>query len=131
MLRAVQEPDDAPDQLGHGSLASSSSPLHPPQPRGQLSKRGRHREAAVFLPELRELAAAHGGALDRLRLRWVEGRVTAGLGEHERARQLFTSIRQAFLDDRNPFEAAFQEAAHREAATAELAREVAASLTRV
>lgn len=141
-----------------------------------LSKMGRHREAADLLPELRELGAAHGGALDRLRLRWVEGRVAAGLGEHERARQLLSSVRQAFLDDRNPFEAAlatldlvvshleeghtaevrvlademvavfrahdvprealaavllFQEAAHREAATAELAREVAASISRV
>jgi hypothetical protein len=45
-----------------------------------LSKMGRHREAAVLLPELRELAAAQGGALDPLRLRWVEGRVAAGLG---------------------------------------------------
>jgi hypothetical protein len=95
--------------------------------------------------------------------------------EHERARQLLGSIRQTFLDDGNPYEAAlatldlvvshleegstaevralademvavfrahnvpreslaavllFQEAAHREAATAELAREVAASLAR-
>jgi len=101
--------------------------------------------------------------------------VAAGLGDHERARQLLGSVRQAFLDDRNPFEAAlatldlvvshleegntaevrvmadesvtvfrdhniprealaavllFQEAAHRDAATAELAREVAPSLTR-
>ncbi len=140
-----------------------------------LSKMGRHAEAADLLPELRELAAAQGGALDRLRLRWVEGRVAAGLGEHERARQLLGSVRQTFLDDRNPYEAAlatldlvvshleeghtaevrlladqmvavfrdhniprealaavllFQEAAHREAVTAELAREVAATLTR-
>jgi tetratricopeptide (TPR) repeat protein len=140
-----------------------------------LSKMGRHKEAADLLPELRDLAAAHGGTLDHLRLRWVEGRVAAGLGEHERARQLLSSVRQAFLDDRNPFEAAlatldlvvshleeghtaevrvlademvavfrahdvprealaavllFQEAAHREAATSELAREVAASISR-
>jgi tetratricopeptide (TPR) repeat protein len=140
-----------------------------------LSKMGRHAEAADLLPELRELAAAHGGTLDHLRLRWVEGRVAAGLGEHERARQLLGSVRQTFLDDRNPYEAAlatldlvvshleeghtaevrvlademvavfrshnvprearaavllFQEAAHREAATAEFAREVAESLTR-
>lgn len=137
--------------------------------------KARHKEAADLLPELRELAAAQGGALDRLRLRWVEGRVAAGLGDHERARQLLGGVRQAFLDDRNPFEAAlatldlvvshleeghtaevrvlademvavfrthnvprealaavllFQESAHRDAATAELAREVAASLTR-
>jgi hypothetical protein len=136
---------------------------------------GRHKEAADLLPELRDLAAAHGGALDHLRLRWVEGRVAAGLGEHQRARQLLTVVRQTFLDAGNPYEAAlatldlvispleegntaevralademvavfrahnvsrealaavllFQEAAHREAATAQLAREVAAALTR-
>jgi tetratricopeptide (TPR) repeat protein len=135
-----------------------------------LSKMGLHKEA-----ELRELAAAHGGALDHLRLRWVEGRVAAGLGEHERARQLLGSIRETFLAEGNPYEAAlatldlvapyleegntaevrilademvavfrahnvprealaavllFQEAAHREVATAKLAREIAASLTR-
>jgi tetratricopeptide (TPR) repeat protein len=140
-----------------------------------LSKAGRHREADALLPDLRELAAAHGGALDRLRLRWVEGRVAAGLGEHEQAQQLLGGVRQTFLDASNPYEAAlatldlvvshleeghtaevrtlademvavfrahnvprealvavllFQEAAHREAATAELAREVAASITR-
>jgi tetratricopeptide (TPR) repeat protein len=140
-----------------------------------LSKMGRHAEAADLLPDLRELAAAHGGTMDHLRLQWVEGRVAAGLGEHERARQLLDGVRQSFLDARNPFEAAlatldlvvshleegntaevrilademvavfrdhnvprealaaallFQEAAHRDAATAELAREVAASITR-
>ena len=140
-----------------------------------LSKMGRHKEAADLLPELRELAAAHGGTLDRLRLQWVEGRVAAGLGKHEQARQLLGEVRQTFLQAGNPYEAAlatldlvvsyleegnaadvrvlademvavfrdhnvprealaavllFQEAAHREAATAELAREVAASLTR-
>src|SRR5215210_7915953 len=138
-----------------------------------LSKMGRHKEAADLLPELRDLAAVHGGALDHLRLRWVEGRVAAGLGEHQRARQLLTVVRQTFLDAGNPYEAAlatldlvispleegntaevralademvavfrahdvsrealaavllFQEAAHREAVTAELAREVAASI---
>ncbi len=140
-----------------------------------LSKAGRHQEADALLPDLRELAAAHGGTMDHLRLRWVEGRVAAGLGEHERARQLLDGVRQTFLDARNPFEAAlatldlvvshlevgntaevrvlademvavfrahdvsrealaavllFQEAARRETATAELAREVAATLTR-
>jgi tetratricopeptide (TPR) repeat protein len=140
-----------------------------------LSKAGRHREAEALLPDLRELATAHGRTLDHLRLRWVEGRVAAGLGEHERARLLLTSVRQAFLLDGNPYEAAlvtldlvipylkegntfavrslademvsvfreynvpretlaafllFQEAAHLETATAELAREVAASLIR-
>jgi tetratricopeptide (TPR) repeat protein len=140
-----------------------------------LSKAGRHREAAALLPDLRELAATHGSAQDRLRLDWVEGRVAAGLGDHDRACRLLTQIRRTFLEERNAFDAAlaaldlsishlqegktaevrelademvtvfrnlevsreplaavllFQEAARRETVTVELAREVAASLTR-
>jgi tetratricopeptide (TPR) repeat protein len=71
-----------------------------------LSKIGRHAEAADLLPSLRDLAAAHGGALDRLRLQWVEGRVAAGLGDHAQARQLLAGVRQIFLDNGNPYEAA-------------------------
>ena len=140
-----------------------------------LSKAGQFQEAAALLPDLKELAATHGSTLDRLRLEWVEGRTAAGLGDHERARRLLSKVRQTFLSEGNPFDAAlaaldlaisyleegktaevrelademvrvfrdldvarepmaalllFQEAARRETATAELAREVAASLTR-
>lgn len=141
-----------------------------------LSKMARHPEAAALLPDLRELAAAHGSTLDHLRLCWVEGRVAAGLGDHDRSRRLLSDVRQTFLTDGNVYEAAlatldlvipylkegrtaevreladdmvtvfrdhavarealaalllFQEAARRETATAELAREVAASLSRM
>jgi tetratricopeptide (TPR) repeat protein len=140
-----------------------------------LSKAGRPQEAATLLPELKTLAAAHGSTLDRLRLDWVEARVAAGLGDHDRARTLLSAIRQTFLADGNPFDAAlaaldlsisyleegktaevrrlaeemvtvfhehevtrealaalllFQEAARRETATVELARDVAESLIR-
>ena len=140
-----------------------------------LSKMGRHAEAANLLPELRELAATHGSTLDHLRLKWVEGRVAAGLGDHDQACRLLSDVRQFFLADGNVYEAAlatldlvvsylaegktaevrhladevvtvfrdldisrealasllvFQEAARRETATADLAREVAATLTR-
>jgi len=136
---------------------------------------GRFQEAADLLPKLRELAATHGSSKDRLRLEWVEGRTAAGLGDHEQALHLLTKVRQTFLAEGNPFDAAlaaldlaisylkegktievrqlademvtvfrdhdvprealaalllFQEAARRETATTELAREVAASLTR-
>jgi tetratricopeptide (TPR) repeat protein len=71
-----------------------------------LSKAGRHREAAALLPDLKELAASHGSTLDRLRLDWVEARVAIGLGDHDRARNLLTEIRQTFLAAGNPFDAA-------------------------
>jgi len=140
-----------------------------------LSKMGRHTEAADLLPDLQTLAAAQGSTLDRLRLKWVEGRVAAGLGQHEQARELLTEVRQTFLADGNAFDAAlatldlviscleqgktaevrdlademvivfrdlgvsrealaavllFQEAARRETATADLARDIATTLSR-
>ena len=71
-----------------------------------LSKAGRHREAAALLPDLKDLAATHGTAQDRLRLDWVEGRIAAGLGDHERAGRLLSQVRRTFLDAGNAFEAA-------------------------
>jgi len=71
-----------------------------------LSKMGRHAEAADLLPDLRDLAATQGSALDRLRLTWVEGRLAAGLGDLDQARRLLTDVRQAFLAERNAFDAA-------------------------
>jgi signal transduction histidine kinase len=44
--------------------------------------------------------------LDHLRLQWVEGRIAAGLGDHDRARHLLTSVRQTFLAEGNAYEAA-------------------------
>ena len=141
-----------------------------------LSKMGRPSEAADLLPDLRKLAAAHGSAGDHLRLQWVEGRIAAGLGDLHRARTLLAEVRQRFLANDNPYEAAlatldlvvpdlldgkiaevrelvdemvavfrdhdvprealaalllFQEAARRETATTDLAREVAVSLSKV
>jgi tetratricopeptide (TPR) repeat protein len=71
-----------------------------------LSKMGRYTEAADLLPALRDLAADQGSALDHLRLRWVEGRIAAGLGDLTQARHLLAGVRRTFLDDRNPYEAA-------------------------
>jgi tetratricopeptide (TPR) repeat protein len=71
-----------------------------------LSKMGHHTEAAELLPSLRDLAATHGSTRDRLRLQWVEGRVAAGLGDHAQARHLLAEVRQTFLADANPYEAA-------------------------
>jgi tetratricopeptide (TPR) repeat protein len=71
-----------------------------------LTKMGHHTEAADLLPDLRGLAAAHGSAGDHLRLKWVEGRVAAGLGDYDRARTLLAEVRQTFLAGGNAYEAA-------------------------
>jgi hypothetical protein len=71
-----------------------------------LSKMGRHTEAADLLPDLQTLAAEQGSTLDRLRLNWVAGRIAAGLGDHDQARHLLTDIRQTFLATGNAYEAA-------------------------
>ena len=139
-----------------------------------LSKADRCKEAAALLPDLKALAETHGREQDRRRLDWVEGRIAAGLGDHEQARRLLTQVRQTFVDEGNAFDAAlaaldlsishlqegktaevrelademvtvfsalevarepmaalllFQEAAHRETATDDLARKVAATLS--
>ncbi len=68
-----------------------------------LSKMGRHTEAADLLPDLQTLAKAQGSTLDRLRLDWVAGRVAAGLGKHDQARELLTAVRRTFLARRQRF----------------------------
>jgi tetratricopeptide (TPR) repeat protein len=50
-----------------------------------LLQAGRPEEAEALLPELRELTAWLGNDLDGLRLRWLEGRLAAGLGRTEEA----------------------------------------------
>jgi transcriptional regulator with XRE-family HTH domain len=46
-----------------------------------LSKLGRFEEAAALLPQARAYLHKAGGELNRIRLLWTEGRVTAGLGD--------------------------------------------------
>lgn len=50
-----------------------------------LLQAGRPEEAEALLPELRKLTAQLGNDLDSLRLRWLEGRMAAGLGRTEDA----------------------------------------------
>ncbi|HBL28167.1 MAG TPA: hypothetical protein DD490_15140 [Acidobacteria bacterium] len=71
-----------------------------------LTTVGHHHEAAEHLPSLQALATTHGTARDRLRLQWVEGRIAAGRGAYAEARRLLTVVRQTFLDEANPYEAA-------------------------
>ncbi|HXO20131.1 MAG TPA: helix-turn-helix transcriptional regulator [Thermoanaerobaculia bacterium] len=58
---------------------------------------GRHAEAEPMLPEVRELAARLGNDLDSVRLRWLEGRIAAGLGRTEEALAALGEVREAFI----------------------------------
>jgi tetratricopeptide (TPR) repeat protein len=71
-----------------------------------LAKAGRFAEAEPLLSGVKELAAAHGKRLDKVRLDWVEARVAAGLGERDRARKGFEGVRQEFLDLEMAYDAA-------------------------
>jgi tetratricopeptide (TPR) repeat protein/DNA-binding Xre family transcriptional regulator len=59
-----------------------------------LSHVGRHRQAIRLLPDLRSLSEAD--ELDRVRLRWLEGRLAAGLGQTEAALKALDEARSAF-----------------------------------
>ena len=71
-----------------------------------LSKAGRYAEAAALLPEVRPLSETVGTDLDRVRLRWVEGRVSGGLGDQGAARRAFEEVRQVFLAEEIAYDAA-------------------------
>jgi len=58
-----------------------------------LSKIGRFKEAEGMVPEVRSLSRKE---LDRIRLRWAEGRIAAGLGRPEDARLLLDQARRGF-----------------------------------
>jgi transcriptional regulator with XRE-family HTH domain len=57
---------------------------------------GCHIEVAGLLPELRILAAAAGNELDLVRLRWLEGRIAAGLGRPVEALAALSRVREEF-----------------------------------
>lgn len=71
-----------------------------------LSKAGRFAEARVLLPQVQNLSSSAGSRLDHVRLRWVEARIAAGLGEAGRARDAFSEARQGFLDQGIAYDAA-------------------------
>lgn len=63
-----------------------------------LSPTGRFEEAQALLPEVRDLFRAGSKPLDRVRLRWEEGRIAFGLGRVEEAESVFREVEQQFLD---------------------------------
>ena len=61
-----------------------------------LSKLDRFEEAAALLPQARALLLKAGGELNRVRLMWMEGRVTAGLDNIEEGIALLARVRGEF-----------------------------------
>ena len=71
-----------------------------------LSKVERFEEAEELLPEVRALSAKLGKELDRIRLRWAEGRIAAGLGRTQQGIDLLTQVRAEFVSRTMWFDAA-------------------------
>jgi hypothetical protein len=67
---------------------------------------GRYRQARIQLWRSRPLFARQGGELSLLRLRWLEGRIHAGLGDFARAEREFAVTRAGFAAAGSPYKAA-------------------------
>lgn len=59
---------------------------------------GRYAEARALIQEARPVWDQVGKRLDLLRLRWLEGKVALGLGQHQLAEQAFLEVRNEFID---------------------------------
>jgi tetratricopeptide (TPR) repeat protein len=60
---------------------------------------GQAAEAAEMLPELRRLQAQMGNGLNQIRLRWLEGKIDAGLGRLDAAIESLSGVRAAFAGE--------------------------------
>jgi tetratricopeptide (TPR) repeat protein/DNA-binding XRE family transcriptional regulator len=60
---------------------------------------GQTAEAAEMLPELRRLQAQMGNGLNQIRLRWLEGKIDAGLGRIDQAIEALSAVRAAFAKE--------------------------------
>jgi tetratricopeptide (TPR) repeat protein len=58
----------------------------------------RYEEAQALLPKVRETCARLDNELDRVRLRWSEGRIALGLGHLEEAEGLFVGVRDKLVE---------------------------------
>jgi transcriptional regulator with XRE-family HTH domain len=67
-------------------------------PAFNLCHLGRYAEAEALLPEIRALTVQLGNKLDSLRLRWLEGRVAAGLERAAEAVAALSQVRAVFAD---------------------------------
>ncbi len=59
-----------------------------------------------LVSELLPLHARLGGAIDKLRLRWLEGKIAHVQGDLERSRTAFEEVREAFIERSLAYDAA-------------------------
>jgi tetratricopeptide (TPR) repeat protein len=71
-----------------------------------LVESGRLTEASRLLELSRALYAAHGGRLDELKARWLEGLIAAGLGDDATAERALSEARTGFTNADLPYDAA-------------------------
>jgi transcriptional regulator with XRE-family HTH domain len=67
---------------------------------------GRYAEATARLPALRGLTRQLGNKLDRLRVRWLGGRIAAGQGNRDEAQTTFARVLRQFASLGNGYDAA-------------------------
>lgn len=72
---------------------------------GFLTLAGRHQEASSLLPEVRDLFQ-DAKPLDRVRLRWAEGDIAAGLGRYDEAEAAYREVQGEFEKHRMHYNAA-------------------------
>jgi len=65
-----------------------------------------HDTALAMLPEVTALCREIGNPIDLLRLRWLEGRIAADLGQTEEAMAIFQEMRQALAEHNLAYDAA-------------------------
>lgn len=71
-----------------------------------LANLGRFRAARRLLWRCRLVLVEHGNSLDLVRLRWLEGRIYAGLADFPRAEQAFLETRAGFANHEQVYPAA-------------------------
>ncbi|HSS48154.1 MAG TPA: hypothetical protein VLX28_04340 [Thermoanaerobaculia bacterium] len=67
---------------------------------------GRLAEAQALLGQARKLLTAYGERFDKLRARWLEGRIAAGFGDDEDAERAFRRVRKGLQDAELPYDVA-------------------------
>jgi tetratricopeptide (TPR) repeat protein len=71
-----------------------------------LQELGEADEAMQLVSELLPLHARFGGEVDKLRLRWLEGKIAHLQGDLERCQEAFEEVRRSFVKRSMPYDAA-------------------------